>query len=643
MKKLDPAKLDQFKKEPEQPLQPEFEPDLIPEDPYKDSEPRVNLKDHVDILEAYEKYGSPLRDGFRPSFRPNQRENIMVRCPIPGHVDLNPDAWITLDKNTICCGPCGNEGLDLYDLAAIYYEYPYPDAYKRDKDQFKELCEKIADDFSITVTRTLAGPSITRAVEPSLEVPGLEGGSLERRVTGPNSGKAAGQPGNLVSPGSSQPEVEPTDLPPDPPSPGPVDRHLQVVPDTDDFDWGTVKVEYPEIDYSVIRTPGTFIDDCLGLFENLNYTLAHALFISLPAISLATRRHFMAADEPAVRSNLYVVLLGESGSTKTKAQSLFIRLIKQAFPFDDPEMGVNLFVPISGEHILTHMMVDPSAGSIDNPGCVVTNEYARLAKIMERPGSTMETYLQDFFDNEEPVSHKVGSAFNHHLCMVTTTQPDMVKDHLTLEHVQSGYANRLIFSYGPPGIPDDWNETVDLKDLVRKLQEIYAFYKYRGLRVTLEPDAKNYWSTFFHDQIVPDKRTSTRLITRVDLILKKLFLLFAANELSEVITLHHVEQATSLYGYLKSSAEYVQGKVGFGEHEDCHDDIRDYLQRKPRALAKRLEPTMRKRGHKYRITMATLRMMVDIGEVGVEKVGYALYYSLSDTMAVPKAKVRAPK
>jgi len=578
------------------------DPECIPDDPYEGSD-RTDLKEHVTLLEGYQKYISPLKDGFYPVHRASQRESIKVRCPFPGHVDRSPSAWVNSDKDLGHCGVC-ECGFDLFDLAAIELGYSVP-AYRRDKDAFKEVAGKIAEDFGLEIKTTISGTTITRSDYEDDAPPGDPPGSE-------HAGSA-----------SSDTTIDLTDPPPPP------DEHMAEVADLSDFRWGDVEIDYPEIDYSVCVTPGTFIDSWVNLGESLNYTKAHFLFTALPAISLAVRRHLIGSDEPAIRNNLYVVLLGESGSTKTKAQALFIRLIKQAFDPEDPEMGVRLFVPISGEHLIEEMIVDPAAGNVDNPGCIITNEYARLAQIMDRPGSTMETYLQDFYDNWEHLKHpRKGIAPHHQLCMVTTTQPDAVKDHLKKEHVQSGYANRLIFSWGPPGKPDAWNKTVDLGPHVKLLQEIYAHYAKLTVTETVPtPEARDYWEQFLNDVIIPDKRSSTRLLTRVDLHLKKLFNLFQANELSPEVNLHHVEQACSLYPYLKKSAEFVQGKIGFGLHEDCHDDIASYLKRKRYQNTKRLVDAVRKRGHQYPVVHAVLNMMKALEEIDTCKVkGQSVWY-----------------
>ena len=73
------------------------------------------LLDPIDILDAYRHWGGK---GFEPNVG-NKRENIMIRCPDPAHVDNDPSAWINLDEQKYCCGPCGFEGGDKYIIAVV--------------------------------------------------------------------------------------------------------------------------------------------------------------------------------------------------------------------------------------------------------------------------------------------------------------------------------------------------------------------------------------------------------------------------------------------------------------------------------------------------------------------------------------------
>jgi hypothetical protein len=53
------------------------------------------------------------------------RRNQGQSCPIPGHADANPSAWVNTEKNVWYCGRC-SQGGDVYDLAAFHFGMPVP-------------------------------------------------------------------------------------------------------------------------------------------------------------------------------------------------------------------------------------------------------------------------------------------------------------------------------------------------------------------------------------------------------------------------------------------------------------------------------------------------------------------------------------
>jgi len=613
----------------------EHDPDLIPEVEAVEYGPDPTL-------EALKRI--PIMDAFRTLFphltKFKKGRETKFQCPNPDHSDGRDDvptaSFNHRDNDWAChgCPPYASQranasrlGGDILTLGAIRFGYDL-NTYNQ-PEHFPNLVRELAEIFGIDVTpmvRTMSGNRPMAVVQD--ETPSTPENSPQKTASSPavtagSPNETAGQEPRLAgSPGTPAVSTSPATAPPDPPEPP--TRHLSLV-EPDEFDWGTVNVEYPDIDFNEFLVPGTFLFEWCKLAEQLKYTKHHFLFTGLPAISLAVRRHLMLADEPPVRSNLYVVLLGESGSTKTKVQSLFIRLIAECFPYDDPACAVKHLSPNSGENLIKELLTDKTGSSWpDNPGVIITNEYRKLAKIIDRQGSTLESYLQDFFDNEGPIiqglSKEKNAVHNHTLTMVTTTQPDMIKEHVTKDHIESGYANRLIFSYGPPGEDTSWNETILLDKPRELLWEIFQHYQGKFLRLKPTDEALAYWRIFHRDEIIPAKRSGSRLLTRIDLHIKKLMGLFAANEHAEEVTLHHAEQATSLFPYLVKSYEFVQGKVGFGPHEDCHDDIRAYLSKKNVRSGEQILETMRKRGHRYQIVMAVMRAMKDIDEIEPVKV-----------------------
>src|SRR5687768_1442359 len=94
----------------------------------------------ISVIDAYNRWCRKMV----PVVKGNQREGIKISCPIPGHTDNNPSAWISIDKQTWFCGGC-QVGGDKYDIAAYWLGFPVP-GYK-DGSEFHKLRERMASDF----------------------------------------------------------------------------------------------------------------------------------------------------------------------------------------------------------------------------------------------------------------------------------------------------------------------------------------------------------------------------------------------------------------------------------------------------------------------------------------------------------------
>lgn len=575
MKKLDLAKLDQFKKPAEQPPQPEFDPDLVPEDPYKDSEPRVNLKDHVDILEAYEKYGSPLRDGFRPSFRANQRENIMVRCPIPGHVDLNPDAWITLDKNTICCGPCGNEGLDLYDLAAIYYDYPFPQyKAKGNEEQFKEVAARIADDFGITITRTA---SLTRSVEPFVVVPGLEGSGVINAEQPKTAGQSQGP--------SSEPEVEPTVLA----FPGSDD------PDEDESAY--LKL-IPPCNWRDLVPPDTFMYQYMQHYEPEKLPLWYGFWSAMALCGLATGRDaYLDMDSKPVYPNLFLAFFGASGFGKSRSLSHLSELIRLALPYyaDDVHcLGVKKLIEPNSDVRLIEMF---QAVEKDSKGGIIAEypirgylEFDELASLIgksNRTGNPMKPVLHSLYDCAPDIatSSRTHGDIRSVLPFCTTivgTQPRAIRSLFMDSDVDSGFASRWLYIIAHPIPPADrklFAPYPDMSSLIEPLKKIHEWAKLMPRKMNLTTEALKTLEEFVRDEVWTISPNKHPMFTKIELSVKKMLTCMAINKFETEISNDTVLDMIRLFPHPKQSYLFLEGDLATSERSEFYTHIEGLISR----------------------------------------------------------------
>lgn len=100
----------------------------------------------VGIEEIYRRYSK----GIFVNGQEHMREGRKISCPIPGHADKIPSAWINTDEDTWACGPC-QAGGNKFTIVAIYMGYG-PDRVKgrlaaSGRPLFVELCNWIARDL----------------------------------------------------------------------------------------------------------------------------------------------------------------------------------------------------------------------------------------------------------------------------------------------------------------------------------------------------------------------------------------------------------------------------------------------------------------------------------------------------------------
>lgn len=110
--------------------------------------------DATDVLEAYRLWIGKME----PKVYNGQTESIKISCPIPGHEDNDPSAWINTVKGEgglWHCGGC-SQGGDKYDLAAIGLGFSYP-GYKSD-GSFRDLKLAMARSLGVDVDAHLLGP-----------------------------------------------------------------------------------------------------------------------------------------------------------------------------------------------------------------------------------------------------------------------------------------------------------------------------------------------------------------------------------------------------------------------------------------------------------------------------------------------------
>jgi hypothetical protein len=260
------------------------------------------------------------------------------------------------------------------------------------------------------------------------------------------------------------------------------------------------------------------------------------------------------------------------------------------------------------------------------------SELSSLVARTNRQGSALTPTLMQFYDMEgivatSSLTHGAKQAYYPYASALTTTQPRSLRSLVSRADDASGFLNRWVFVPGSEkkrfavgGV------RVDMSPAISPLQDIMGWAGSFGLEdyVLWSPEAEKRFTDFFHQQIELDKRRATNdLITRIDLLLKKLILLFAANQHQPVVRVEHVDYAIHCYQYLVDAYSIPGGQIGNTIQTEISEAI---LNQCRRAYERRARPLTLNdiakalKGRKYPLDMLlkTADTLVKLGYLQLE-------------------------
>lgn len=521
-----------------------------------------------------------------------RKESIKVRCPNPDHPDHNPSAWLNTEKDVFNCAKCG--GGDLWDIAAWRFGFQVP-GYKQDKESFRLLREKIGEHFGIIVSRGIAGDYFVTQVEPVSEPvteqpaepitePAVSEATPSASVyrIDPNTGQLVFDEPKAAAAfdATGTQAVQPTPAPPQEISTEQNDSSdEESEEDTDGFQSDAITWHdlVPEGTFLRKYLESTCVDDSPEEFH---------FWQGLIALGLAVGGMRYLEDSPHVYGNLYVCLVGDSGQGKSKSKRHLINLIHEALPYDrtaQPTFGAQYLTGIQSGEILIKSYQHPLLDPITNKavgmwpyvrGCIEFDELASLIGKSSRMGSTLKTTLMELYDSPRYLSsatmaHGSVIAEKPFGSVITTTQPKAIRELLTRNDDHSGFANRWVFVTGRPKQTHAINRVyVDLHDATKLLTEINLSAR-APEQIGWNHDAEEVWTNFFHGTFQPKRLNSDQtIIQRMDLLFKKLFLLFAVNEKEKSVTASIVTRVLQLFPYLCKSYGMVETQIRATQESD---------------------------------------------------------------------------
>lgn len=561
-----------------------WDTDLIPdlEGSSPSTDPQLDrIIEGISIVDAYRRWCG--KTSIDSSDR--RREGIKVSCPVPGHQDRNPSAWLNTDKNVWYCASCSMGG-DPYDIAAFHFGYPVPD-YKTG-GTFHELRRKMAEAYGYRF----------------VQAPGMD------------------------KPMMVAPEPEPAPQP----------QAAQVIPISPDVE-DVKPEELPALEWQKLVEENTFLDAYMQATTRDDLPEAYHFWNAMLAIGLAIGRDVTLFDKRPVLGNLFLCLLGPTGDGKSQSFWHLQQLLWRALPYkyDDPSSKGAAFVssPASAEHLIAQFqkaIVDPADGKTivgyaPVRGLVEFNELSSLIGRASRKGNVLKPTLMEFYDGSPVIStgsltsgmkraeQPFGSCF-------TTTQPKALKDLVRESDAHSGFLNRWVFATGTQKKRFAvGGEQIDVTPAVEPLKAIQGWAGF-GKQIQWSESAIDLFSDYFHGVLHPAQQADeTGLLTRMDLLAKKLILLLSANSHDNEVTAKTVDRVIGMFSYLTAAYGVPAAHIGSTISTEIRDELVRHIGRyttsKGGMSLRDINKAIKRKNYPLELVSKTLKYLVELQVIEV--------------------------
>lgn len=549
--------------QPEAAATPEWSPDVqLPDlnEGSNKSEEDIELDGiikRIDAVTAYNKWiGKSVAKG-------GKKDGNMISCPFPDHPDKDPSAWINTEDDTWFCGGCQLGG-DVYDLAAIHFGYPMP-GYKEGQ-LFHKLRQEMAESFGWVFKK----------------VPGGEVIYQEAPESGP------------PTPPAGVAEPAPTAVPD---TPAPPENVSQMWSDDEEPEF----IVYPTINWRELIPEDTFMFEYLTTCTNDDSPEEYHFWHGMVALGHASGRKVYLDDHNHVYGNLLVCLMGNTGVGKSRSRRWMDTCIREAMPYQEDgtqTTGVKLVpVPSSGEYLVSAFAYegrDPannkrSLGAQPVNGIVDFDELSAMMQRANRQGATLKPTIMAFADCNYEV--KIGSltrgdiiATGPFCSIIASTQPKAIRNLLTKSDAGSGFVNRWVFAGGrekQAEVLGGKHATFSV-DLTKPIEELRKVRGWGAIErsISLDEDAYNEFVRYYRTRIEPLKKNDdTDLLKRIDLLAKKLVLLFTINKRQMMVDLQSVKAMEAVLEYVIECFGILGSNIGSTVMQDVINEIQRHIVR----------------------------------------------------------------
>jgi hypothetical protein len=207
----------------------------------------------------------------------------------------------------------------------------------------------------------------------------------------------------------------------------------------------------------------------------------------------------------------------------------------------------------------------PDLGIADKRLLVMETEFSSTLKVLAREGNTLSATMRNAWDNNGTLRTLTKSspaqATGAHISIIGHITKDELLRRLDDTEAGNGFGNRFLWAcvrrskeLPEGGAPDQHR----LNELAQHLSQSVLFAKTQG---TLRRDAQatRRWAEMYHELSAEKPGLMGAMIARAEAHVLRLSGVYAVMDLSNTITLAHLDSAYAVWRYCEASAQYIFG------------------------------------------------------------------------------------
>lgn len=265
-------------------------------------------------------------------------------------------------------------------------------------------------------------------------------------------------------------------------------------------------------------------------------------------------------------------------------------------------------------HATKTVIEDP--GVIDKRLCVLETEFARVLRVMARPGNTLSAILRDAFDGRHlqvMTRSKPLEATDAHISILAHITEEELRRELTSTEIANGFGNRFclfcvkrskLLPEPEPLEGDAFNQLS-----LRIAERLNAVSFGQVTRMSRSPDASRRWRQIYEELSAPELGLAGNMLARGEAHVLRWSMNYALTDASAVIEIWHLEAAIALWRYSEASVRYLFGEA---TGDDIADVIAAELRKRGRMTATQVSELLGRNTSASRIA-AAMQMLEQLG------------------------------